>query len=75
MLNKSFKSNAVLTPELIHPNFFKMKKTHLHTSFKRQANFKNSVALTANDIEHRKRWAILQVSMIANIPSNAVLGT
>lgn len=74
MLNKSFKSNAVLTPELIHPNFFKMKKTHPHTSFKRQANFKNSVALTESDIEHRKRWANRQLSKLMYIPSTAVLG-
>lgn len=67
-------SNAVLTPELIHPNFFKMKKTHPHTSFKRQANFKDSVALTASDIEHRKRWANRQLSKLVHNPLIAVLG-
>ncbi len=71
---KTSASNAVLTPELIHPNFFRMKKTHPHTSFKRQANFKDSVALTASDIEHRKRWANRQLSKLAHNPSTAVLG-
>ncbi len=67
-------SNAVLTPDQIHPNFFKMKKTHPHVQFKRQSNFKYSVPLSTYDIEHRKRWALRQMSVIANMPSTAVLG-
>jgi len=51
-----------------------MKKTHPHTSFKRQANFKDLVALTASDIEHRKRWANRQLSKLVHNPSTAVLG-
>ncbi|RLL46392.1 hypothetical protein D9K79_08040 [Acinetobacter cumulans] len=67
-------SNAVLTPEQIHPNFFKMKKTHPYVQFKRQSNFKYSVPLSTYDVEHRKRWALRQMSVIANMPSTAVLG-
>ena len=67
-------SPAVLTPDQIHPNFFKMKKTHPHVQFKRQSNFKYSVPLSTYDIEHRKRWALRQMSVIANMPSTAVLG-
>ncbi|RLL33764.1 hypothetical protein D9K80_12690 [Acinetobacter cumulans] len=67
-------SNAVLTPDQIHPNFFKMKKTHPHVQFKRQSNFKYSVPLSTYDVEHRKRWALRQMSVIANMPSTAVLG-
>ena len=67
-------SNAVLTPDQIHPNFFKMKKTHPHVQFKRQSNFKYSVPLSTYDIEHRKRWVLRQMSVIANMPSTAVLG-
>jgi len=54
--------------------FFKMKKTHPHVQFKRQSNFKHSIPLSTYDIEHRKRWAIRQVSVLANISSTAVLG-
>ena len=71
---KTSASNGVLTPELIHPNFFKMIMSLSHTSFKRQANFKDSVALTASDIEHRKRWANRQLSKLVHNPSTAVLG-
>lgn len=71
---KTSLSNAVLTPEQIHPNFFKMKKTHPHVNFKRISNFKHSVPLSSYDIEHRKRWAIRQVFVLANTPSTAVLG-
>jgi len=67
-------SNAVLTPDQIHPNFFKMKKTHPHVQFKRQSNFKHSVPLSTYDVEHRKRWSIRQLAVLANIPSTAVLG-
>lgn len=72
--SETFVSNAVLTPDQIHPNFFKMKKTHPHVQFKRQSNFKYSVPLSTYDIEHRKRWELRQISVIAHIPSNAVLG-
>ena len=67
-------SNAVLTPEYIHPNFFKMKKTHPHVSFKRKTKLKHSVPLSIYDIEHRKRWALRQKTMLLNIPSTAILG-
>lgn len=67
-------SNAVLTPDLIHPNFFKMKKTHPHVQFKRQSNFKPSVPLSNYDVEYRKRWAIRQLDVLANMPSTAILG-
>lgn len=67
-------SNAILTPEYIHPNFFKMKKTHPHVSFKRKTKLKHSVPLSIYDIEHRKRWVLRQKTMLLNIPSTAILG-
>lgn len=67
-------SNTVLTPEQIHPNFFKMKKTHPHVHFKRKAHFNFLVPLRAYDLEHRKRWAVRQLLILANIPSTAILG-
>lgn len=67
-------SNAVLTPEQIHPNYFKMKKTHPHVNFKRKADFNFLVPLRAYDVEQRKRWAARQQVILAHIPSTAVLG-
>ena len=67
-------SNAVLTPEQIHPNFFKMKKTHPHVHFKRKAHFNFLVPLPAYEIAYRKRWAARQEVFLKHIPSTAVLG-
>lgn len=67
-------SNAVLTPEQIHPNFFKMKKTHSHTKMNRKSSHSHLVPLSIEDIEQRKSWSIRQISVIANIPSTAILG-
>jgi len=67
-------SNAVLTQGQIHPNFFKMKKTHPHVHFKRKAHFNFLGPLPAYDIEHRKRWAARQLVILAHFPSTAVLG-
>lgn len=67
-------SNAVLTPEQIHPNFFKMKKISCHINRKRTPTFENMESLSTYEIEHRKRWVIRQVFVLANTPSTAVLG-
>ena len=67
-------SNAVLTPDQIHPNFFKMKKISCHINRKRTPTFENMESLSTYEIEHRKRWAIRQVFVLANTPSTAVLG-
>ncbi|RKG30426.1 hypothetical protein [Acinetobacter tianfuensis] len=79
MLNGPYLSNAVLTPEQIHPNFFKANKKlpHVCTNRKRRkftAQLSSLVQLSEYEIEHRKRWANRQFSMLANIPSTAVLG-
>jgi hypothetical protein len=74
MLNGPYLSNAVLTPEQIHPNFFKANKKLPHVCCKRTAQFNYLVPLSECEIEHRKRWANRQFSMLANIPSTAVLG-
>lgn len=67
-------SNAVLTPDQIHPNFFKMKKVLCHVNRKRTPILENIKSLPDYEIEHRNRWAVLQVFVLANIPSTAVLG-
>lgn len=67
-------SNAVLTPEQIHPNYFKMKKSLSHINQKNKPTFKDSAPLSTYDVEHRKRLALRQMSVIANMPSTAVLG-
>lgn len=67
-------SNAVLTPDQIHPNFFKMKKAICHVNRRRTPTFENLGSLSTYEIQHRNRWAIRQVFELANIPSSAVLG-
>lgn len=67
-------SNAVLSPDQIHPNFFKMKKVLCHVNRKRIPTFENMESLSTYEIEHRKRWVIRQLSVLAHIPSTAVLG-
>lgn len=78
MLKGPYLSNAVLTPEQIHPNFFKANKKlpHICTNRKRKftAQLSSLMPLSEYEIEHRKRWANRQFSMLANIPSTAVLG-
>jgi len=74
MLNGPYLSNAVLTPEQIHPNFFKANKKLPHVCCKRTAQFNYLVPLSECEIEHRKRWAKIQIIRLANIPSNAVIG-
>ena len=45
-------SNAVLTPDQIHPNFFKMKKVSCHVNPKRTSTFENIESLSTYEIEH-----------------------
>ena len=66
-------SNAVLTPDMNHPNFFR-KKT-VHTVNVRRLNSKTIYEpLTIFEIEQRKKWAARQINILANMRSNAVLG-
>lgn len=66
-------SNAVLSPDMNHPNFFK-KKT-VHTANIRRLNSKTVYEpLTIFEIEQRKKWAARQINILANMRSTAVLG-
>jgi len=67
-------STAVLTPEQIHPNFFRMNKKLTHVCSKRKAKFNFLAPLSSFEIAHRKNWASRQIIRLANIPSTAVLG-
>jgi hypothetical protein len=66
-------SNAVLTPELIHPNFFKMKQKHSHVNSLKRKGMK-SKPVTGFEIAYRQRWASNQSTVMAQLPSTAVLG-
>lgn len=68
-------SNAVLTPEQIHPKFLQSKKsiTHVARTFPSQCAEK-AMPLTTQEIEFRKKWAQRQITLIQNMPSTAVLG-
>lgn len=61
-------SNAVLTPHLIHPNFFK-KKGGFHTH-----HYKQEVLppVRKYEVEARKRWCSRQLACIGEF--GAVLG-
>lgn len=68
MSNKS-QSNAVLTPELIHPNFFK-KKSINHTKPLRVE--RNRVPIGKHEVLARIRWCERQLKTIGEF--GAVLG-
>lgn len=61
-------SNAVLTPHLIHPNYFK-RKGSFHTH-----HYKQEVLppVRKHEVEARKRWCKQQLSRIGQF--GAVLG-
>lgn len=66
-------SNAVLTPEQNHPNFFN-KKT-IHTVNIRRLNSKiQPLPLTEKEIQQRQQWIIRQMANLPKLPSTAVLG-
>lgn len=66
-------SNAVLTPELIHPNFFRMTKKLPHTTHSKR-NPKQPKPLSSFENSLRQRWVLNQSTVMALLPSNAVLG-
>lgn len=66
-------SNAVLTPELIHPRYFLHKKRIPHAFRKNSAQIK-VLPLQEKEIEFRKKWAQRQEVFIQHMPSTAVLG-
>ena len=66
-------SSAVLTPELIHPNFFKINKTCSQAGFKKKYDVPQA-RLSDFERSYRKRWAERQLSYIEHMPSTAVLG-
>lgn len=67
-------SSAVLTPELIHPNYYHLKKTHSHSTNKSRSKARKSIPLRKTEIQQRYRWCTYQLSILANIRSTAVLG-
>lgn len=66
-------SNAVLTPELIHPNFFKLKQKHSHVNSLKRKGIK-SKPVSSFETALRLRWASNQSTVMAQMPSTAVLG-
>ena len=68
-------SNAVLTPELIHPRYFSKRKSIPHIF--RESSSKvaeKAMPLTAKEIEFRQAWENRQKIFIQHMPSTAVLG-
>ena len=66
-------SNAVLTPEQIHPRYFLNKKSIPHMCRKNPAKI-TTQPLSEKEIAFRKTWANRQITFIKNLPSTAVLG-
>lgn len=64
-------SNAVLTPHLIHPNYFKRKALAHVTAYRSEFDVDPVSERVRNE---RKEWCLKQVALLENIPSNAVLG-
>lgn len=64
-------STAVLTPELIDPEFFQMQRQHLFFRKSEMRVFPSP--LTQEQKIHRGQWSIRQLSILAQIPSTAVL--
>ncbi len=62
-------SNAVLTPHLIHPNFFKRSMTRVH-----QGATQDFGPISDKVKDQRKSWCERQVEVVLNSVSNAVLG-
>ncbi|MCR4529786.1 hypothetical protein [Acinetobacter venetianus] len=68
-------STAVLTPELIHPDYFDSKKKYVPIQRINRSNLTSAISpLRQNEIEQRKRWSESQIEILKLIPSNAVLG-
>ena len=67
-MNNKSKSTAVLTPHLIHPNFFKKKSTLQTSKYKQEI----LPPVRNYEVEARKRWCKQQLSRIGEF--GAVLG-
>lgn len=63
-------SNAVLTPHLIHPNFFTSSKMRMEAG---RSTFEVAAPMDEREIEHVKQWCERQIEYIVASPSNAVL--
>jgi len=68
-MSKHPQSTAVLTPELIHPNYFK-KSGNWHTGNYRSP--KHPTPVKQHEFEGRKRWCEQQLKTIGEF--GAVLG-
>ena len=66
-------SNAVLTPEKNHPNFFKKKTSHT-LNIRRLCSKVQPMPLNEKEILQRQQWVNHQKTYIAFLPSTAVLG-
>ncbi|HEM7785372.1 TPA: hypothetical protein U2L20_001736 [Acinetobacter baumannii] len=69
-------STAVLTPHLNHPNFSGGSDYCKRCNYAHKKRKVPLVARPLSDYERkfRQRWALKQVAIILNMPSNAVLG-
>lgn len=66
-------SNAVLTPDLIHPNFYKVINYASRCNYSSKSSQK-SRPLTEHEKKQRKQWQKRQIAILLMIESNAVLG-
>lgn len=64
------KSNAVLTPHLIHPNFFKNKTIPHVTAYRSELGIEPVCERVKKE---RIEWCLKQVEILKMNPSNAVL--
>ncbi len=72
-MNKSIDiSNAVLTPNLIHPNFYKTTHYTSRCNYSSKS-LQRSKPLTEHEKEQRKQWEKRQIVILSQIQSNAVL--
>lgn len=67
---------AVLTPHLNHPNFSSDSDYCKRCNYAHKKRKEPLVPRPLSDYERkfRQRWALKQVAIILNMPSNAVLG-
>ncbi|MDA3550913.1 hypothetical protein MKL37_10845 [Acinetobacter sp. AOR11_HL] len=67
---------AILTPHLNHPNFSSGSDYCKRCNYAHKKRKEPLVPRPLSDYERkfRQRWAVKQVAIILNMPSNAVLG-
>lgn len=63
-------STAVLTPHLIHPNYFKNRTIPHVNAYKSQLGIG---PVCERVRQERREWCLKQIELLMNNPSNAVL--